>query len=119
MPGPLVAPGDLPDADVLERWYASAFTGAGTPWLARREAVALARLARDRGAGVTLMEAAATMLREPPRESDWEILGADAAGENWEDHRDPARAYALFCRKIDSAARSGARLSYRIWLALA
>ena len=77
------------------------------------------RLARDRGAGVKLMEAAFALLREPVQEPGWEILGADPAGENWEDHRDPARAYALFSCKLESASRAGAPLCYRLWLARA
>ena len=69
------------------------------------------------GEGVRSMEAAAYSFREPPRDTAWEILGADPAGENWDDHRDPSRAFLLVQRKVERARRDGARLQYKLWLA--
>ena len=87
--------------------------------LIEQEAETLARHALMLGRGVRLMEASALTLHEPPRDTDWEILGADAPGENWEDHRDPRRAFALFERKLRWARVAGARLQYKLWLAAA
>ncbi|APX22812.1 hypothetical protein Ga0080559_TMP2016 [Salipiger profundus] len=114
----LLAPDDPPRA-TLDAWVRAATTGAGTPWLSTAEAETLARHALMLGRGVRLMEASALTLHEPPRDTDWEILGADAPGENWEDHRDPRRAFALFERKLRWARVAGARLQYKLWLAAA
>ncbi|MDJ0822015.1 MAG: hypothetical protein QNJ09_09450 [Paracoccaceae bacterium] len=113
----LLAPDDLPPADRLQDLFRAGLTGDGTPWLARREVAALARMARDRGVGISLMEAGTVPLHEPVGDSGWEILGADPAGWNWAEHHDPARAYELFCRKLNAAARAGVTLHYRLWLA--
>ncbi|MCA0846207.1 hypothetical protein [Salipiger thiooxidans] len=110
------APDDMPTEATLLAWVASAQTGAGTPWLPARHAEALARFALMRGMGVRLMEAAAMILHEPPRDIGWEILGADDPGDNWEDHRDPQRAFALFRHKLALARNEGARLQYKLWL---
>ncbi len=107
------APAPLP----LEAWFDAAHTGAGTPWLLARDADALARFALGRGEGVSLMEAAARAFREPPRDIGWEILGSDAAGDNWEDHGDPHRAYRLFRAKLEKARADGVVLLYKLWLA--
>lgn len=101
----------------LPAWFDAAHTGGGAPWLLAEQADALVRHALTRGEGVTLMEAAARAFHEPPRDTDWEILGNDPKGENWEDHRDPARAYALFQRKLARARADGVTLLYKIWLA--
>ena len=63
-----------------------------------------------------MMEAVAPRFREPPRDVSWEILGVDEEGENWEDHRIPQLAYALFQKKLGWARRDGAVLQYKIWL---
>ena len=90
--GSLLAPDDLPPDDRMQALLHAGLSGDGTPWLARREAAALARLARDRGTGISLMEAGTIPLHEPVSDPGWEILGADPAGWNWSDHCDPARA---------------------------
>ncbi len=100
----------------LAAWFDAAHSGAGTPWLSAADADLLVRYALTRGEGVAMMEAAAYTFHEPPREAGWEILGADPAGWNWEEHRDPARACALFRRKLRRAVEDGARLQYKIWL---
>nr|WP_249200575.1 hypothetical protein [Thetidibacter halocola] len=103
----------------MAAWLEAAHGGAGTPWLSRDEALLLALYALERGEGVSMMEAASYMLHEPPRDIGWEIIGADLPGENWEDHRDPRRAFVLFRRKLRDAERSGARLQYKLWLSRA
>ena len=55
------------------------------------------------------MEACAPTFHEPVRDVSWEMIGADSDGENWEDHRDPQRAYRLFRAKLRLAARDGVR----------
>ena len=113
----LLDPDDLPPDDRMQTLLQAGLTGDGTPCLARREAAALARLARDRGIGISLMEAGAVPLHEPVGDPAWEILGADPKGWNWPDHYDPARTYTLFCQKIEAASRAGVSLHYRLWLA--
>lgn len=110
---PAPAPSVRPTFDA---WLSAGQTGAGTPWLSVRQTESLARYALMRGYGVRLMEAAALTLHEPPRDTDWEILGADAPGTNWDDHRDPARAFRLLADKLALARRAGARLQYKLWL---
>ncbi|MCR8549078.1 hypothetical protein M4578_14665 [Salipiger sp. P9] len=105
-----------PGEEQLLAWLNAAHRGGGTPWLTRDQAQALARYALTRGEGVRMMEAAAFTMHEPPRDIAWEILGADAPGENWDDHRDPDRAFALFQSKLRLAERDGARLQYKLWL---
>ncbi|MBV2359578.1 hypothetical protein KUH32_07320 [Thalassococcus sp. CAU 1522] len=112
-------PDDLPSQTALDAWVAAARTGAGTPWLQARHAETLARHAMGRGLGISLMEASTRRFTEPPRDTSWEILGADPPGENWDDHRDPSRAYTLFLAKIRAAQRDGVVLQYKIWLAKA
>ncbi|MDU8910006.1 hypothetical protein [Aestuariicoccus sp. MJ-SS9] len=112
----LLADADPPSPEDLAAWRQAAHTGDGAPWLRAGSAEALARFAAARGEGVSMMEAAALTLREPPRDIGWEIIGADAPGENWEDHRDPARALSLVLRKLAQARRYGVRLQYKIWL---
>jgi len=109
---------DLPAPDQLALWLEAGHCGGGTPWLSALDATALAEFALACGEGVRMMEAAAYSFREPPRDVGWEILGADAPGENWDDHKDPARAYALFRRKLAQAQAEGARLQYKLWFAL-
>lgn len=101
----------------LQAWRAAALRGEGSPWLRPSQAEALAQYALRFGEGVSMMEAVATPFREPVRETDWEILGADAEGENWDDHGDPARALTLLRRKFRVAQTAGAVLEYKIWLA--
>lgn len=108
---------DTPAPLPLDAWLAAAHTGAGTPWLLASDADALARFALRRGEGVSLMEAAARAFREPPRDIGWEILGSDSPGDNWDDHRNPHRAYALFRAKLDKAHADGVVLLYKLWLA--
>ncbi|EPX83079.1 hypothetical protein [Salipiger mucosus] len=108
---------DAPPPASLRAWMVAGHSGAGTPWLRPGEALALARYALVRGEGVRMMEAAAMTLHEPPRDVDWEIIGADAPGENWEDHLDPGAAYDLVRRKLRLARDEGARLQYKLWLA--
>ena len=105
------APAPLP----LEAWFQAAHTGAGAPWLLAGDADALVRFALSRGEGVSLMEAAARAFHEPPRDIGWEILGTDAPGENWEDHRDPRRAYVLFRNKLEKARLDRVTLLYKLW----
>lgn len=105
------------ETEDLAGLFRSAHSGTGTPWLSAEAADRLVGYALALGEGVSMMEAAAYVLSEPVRESDWEILGADAPGENWNDHRDPVRAQALFRRKLRQAALAGARLQYRLWFA--
>ncbi|MGP6089083.1 hypothetical protein [Antarctobacter jejuensis] len=101
----------------LADWQAMARGSEGSPWLRAAEAEALACYALQFGEGVSTMEAVATQFREPVRDVSWEIIGADAAGENWEDHRDPARALDLVRRKLALARQAGAVLEYKLWLA--
>ncbi|CUH79362.1 hypothetical protein [Tropicibacter naphthalenivorans] len=112
----LLAPDDAPTPAMLRAWFEAAHTGAGTPFLPPDHADALARYALLRGEGVSMMEAVAPAFRDPPRDVSWEILGDDAPGQNWHDHRDPQRAYALFRQKLDWARRDRARLDYKLWL---
>ncbi|EIE50231.1 hypothetical protein AL036_12680 [Salipiger aestuarii] len=114
----LLAPGDdpAPAFPTLCAWTRAARTGAGSPWLSPGDAETLARHALARGLGVRLLEAAALTLHEPPRDTDWEILGADAPGANWDDHRDPSRALHLLLTKLRQARTAGARLQYKLWL---
>lgn len=112
----LLTPEPRPLPSLLEDWAAAARSGAGSPWLSAAQAEALARYALAQGEGVHLMEAAAYTLHEPPRDIGWEILGADPQGENWDDHRDPVRAFALLRQKLTMARRNGARLQYKLWL---
>ena len=109
-------PDEAPSQAALSAWLDAAQTGSGTPWLPTAHAAIFAGYARDRGFGVSLMEASTAVFTEPPRDTDWEILGADTAGDNWADHRDPARAFALFERKLRRARRDGARLQYKLWI---
>ncbi|MBN9886183.1 hypothetical protein [Salipiger abyssi] len=110
-----LAPDPTPGEEQLLAWLAAARTGGGTPWLRPEQAEALARFALTHGEGIRLMEAAAFTMHEPPRDISWEILGADAPGENWDDHRDPHKAFILFQSKLRLAAREGARLQYKLW----
>jgi hypothetical protein len=112
----LLAPEPVPSAATLADWRKAARTGDGSPWLRPHLADALARYALAHGEGVAMMEAVAPAFREPPRDLDWEIIGDDAPGENWEDHRDPQQAYALFRHKLALAQRDRARLDYKLWL---
>ena len=106
-----------PEADrLLAAWFAAAHEGGGTPWLTPGEAEALALYALRRGEGVRMMEAVRHPIPDAARDPDLEILGADAPGENWEDHGDPSRALTLLRRKLLDAARGGARLRYKLWL---
>ena len=115
----LLAPHDPdPGHDMLRAWARAARTGAGSPWLSPVDAESLARHGLARGLGVRLMEASALTLHEPPRDTDWEILGADPDGANWDDHRDPARAFRLVQAKLRQARAAGARLQYKIWLGM-
>jgi hypothetical protein len=107
---------DGPSLAQLDAWAAMARTGQGTPWLKAHEADALARRALQKGWGVSLMEASVKTFHEPPRDVDWEILGNDPAGENWEEHRDPARAYRLLKAKHRKAREDRVVLLYKIWL---
>ena len=111
---------DLPAFDDrvarLAAWFEAAHQGDGSPWLTPGETELLASFGVTRGEGVRMMEAATHPFREPPRDPDWEIIGADDPGENWEDHRDPARALALVRRKLRAAGKAGARLHYKLWL---
>ncbi|MDO6584885.1 hypothetical protein Q4543_05090 [Salipiger sp. 1_MG-2023] len=113
MTNPAPAPSPRP---TLDAWLSAGQTGAGTPWLSALQAESLARYALMRGYGVRLMEASALTLHEPPRDTDWEILGADAPGSNWEDHHNPACAFRLLVDKLTLARRAGARLQYKLWL---
>lgn len=113
----LLAPDDqAPACATLNAWTRAARTGAGSPWLSPNDAETLARHALARGLGVRLMEASALTLHEPPRDTDWEILGADPLGANWDDHQDPARALRLLVTKLRQARTAGARLQYKLWL---
>ncbi|WGW04428.1 hypothetical protein [Tropicibacter oceani] len=112
----LLTEDDPPTPAQLSAWREAAHSGTGTPWLRADQADVLARFALGLGEGVSLMEAVAPRFREPPRDVGWEILGDDPAGENWADHRDPQRAYALLLRKLTQAQADGARLHYKIWL---
>lgn len=100
----------------LAVWFATAQGGDGSPWLTQGEAEALAGYALRRGCGVRMMEAAKPPFREPPDDTDWEMIGADAPGENWHDHHDPGRAFALLRHKLRAAAKTGAHLHYKLWL---
>lgn len=111
--------GRLASLDRLQAWRRAALTGDGSPWLRASEAEALARYALRFGEGVSLMEAVATRFREPVRDIGWEMIGADAPGQNWEDHHDPARALELLHRKLEQARRDGAVLEYKLWLSCA
>lgn len=119
MAGGLLAPGGGPTQDALAEWRAQALTGDGSPWLRASAADALARYALKFGEGVQMMEAVATRFREPVRDVGWEIIGADPEGDNWDDHRDPQRAYALLRSKLRQAQEDGAVLEYKLWLARA
>lgn len=112
----LLAPDRGPSADALAVWRKAALTGDGAPWLRAADADALARYALKFNEGVHMMEAVAPRFREPPRDVSWEILGADAPGENWQDHGDPQQAYALLQKKLRWARADGALLDYKIWL---
>ncbi len=101
---------------MLARLRAEAHTGSGASWLYSDQADALARYALKFHEGVRLMEACAPTFHEPVRDVSWEMIGADCEGENWEDHRDPQRAYRLFRAKLRLAARDGVRLKYKLWL---
>lgn len=106
-----------PKADrLLAGWFAEAHQGGGTPWLSPGEAEALAIYAFKRGEGVRIAEARVFPHAETPCDPVFEILGADAPGNNWEDHRDPERALALLRAKLRAAADTGVRLRYKIWL---
>ena len=100
----------------LAEWFAAAHQGSGTPWLTPGEAEVLVRFALTQGEGVSMMEAASARFHEPPRDIGWEMIGADDPGENWEDHRDPKRAFAVFRAKLRAAQQAGAHLQYRLWL---
>ncbi|WP_323767547.1 hypothetical protein [Antarctobacter sp.] len=112
----LLAPDTGPSQRDLAAWREDARQGEGSPWLKAAQADALARYALKFGEGVHMMEAIAPRFREPPRDVSWEILGDDPEGQNWDDHRDPQRAYALLQRKLGWARRDGAVLHYKIWL---
>ena len=112
----LLTEDEAQDAGDLSGWFAAAHTGEGAPWLLAAQADALARYALERGEGVSLMEAAARILREPPRDIGWEILGHDTPGLNWEDHHDPELAYRVFTAKIRKARLDGVRLLYKLWV---
>ncbi|WP_425074296.1 hypothetical protein [Sagittula sp. S175] len=99
----------------LPACLAAAHTGNGSPWLAAAQADELARYALKQGEGISLMEAAARMFREPPRDIGWEILGNDRDGYNWEDHRDPHLAYRVFLAKLRKARLDGVQLLYKLW----
>ncbi|MBP0484357.1 hypothetical protein [Sagittula salina] len=105
-----------PEVD-LPAWFAAAHTGDGSPWLAAAQADELVRYALKRGEGVCLMEAAARMFHEPPRDIGWEILGNDRDGFNWADHRDPKLAYRVFLAKLKKAKLDGVQLLYKLWFA--
>ena len=105
-----------PSAETLADWRRQARQGEGGPWLRAAQTQALARYALHHGEGVCMMEALAGPFHEPPRDISWEILGADPTGQNWEDHRDPQRAYALLQDKLLAARAVGAVLDYKIWL---
>lgn len=109
----LTAPGG---PSPLSQLRAEAHTGSGARWLFSDQADALARYALKFHEGVRLMEACAPTFHEPVRDVSWEMIGADSDGENWEDHRDPQRAYRLFQAKLRLAARDGVRLKYKLWL---
>ncbi|WP_300434678.1 hypothetical protein [uncultured Mameliella sp.] len=111
-----LSPSGGPSEAELKTWRRAAQSGKGTPWLDAGRADALARYALKFGEGVQMMEAVATRFREPVRDVGWEIIGADAEGENWEDHRDPQRAYALMRAKLRAARNAGAVLEYKLWL---
>lgn len=107
-----------PEADrLLAGWFAEAHEGAGTPWLTPGEAEALAIFALKQGEGVRIVEARVYPQSETPCDPALEILGADAPGENWEDHLCPERALTLLRRKLRAASDTGLRLRYKIWLA--
>ncbi len=116
MSGGTADPDDVSPAKIAA-WRATALGGDGTPWLRADQALVLARSALARGEGVSMMEAVAPTFKEPPRDVSWEIIGADPTGENWEDHHDPRRAFALLQRKLQQARRDGAVLHYKLWLA--
>jgi hypothetical protein len=106
-----------PEADrLLADWFEEAHQGAGSPWLTPGEAEALALFALKRGEGVRIMEARVYPHSETPCDPVFEILGADAPGENWEDHQDPATALTLVRRKLRAASKAGSRLRYKLWL---
>lgn len=113
----LLSDRDRPSSGTLAAWFQSAHTGDGTPWLRAAQADVLARYALARGEGLCMMEASALSFREPPRDTGWEILGADPDGQNWTDHNDPQRAYALFKAKVRMAQTDGAVLQYKLWFA--
>ncbi len=106
-----------PEPARLAQWRAAARGADGSPWLRSAEAEALAVYALELGEGVSTMEAVATRFREPVRDISWEIIGADAEGENWEEHRDPQRALRLLRDKLAHARQAGAVLEYKLWLA--
>lgn len=99
----------------LPRAFAAAHTGDGSPWLLAAQADELARYALKQGEGISLMEAAARMFHEPPRDIGWEILGSDPDGFNWQDHRDPMLAYRVFLAKLKKARLDGVQLLYKLW----
>lgn len=106
-----------PDHARLAEWRQQARGPEGSPWLRAMQADLLACHALQFDEGVSMMEAVATRFREPVRDVSWEMIGADAAGENWEDHRDPACALDLVRRKLALARQAGAVLEYKLWLA--
>lgn len=106
----------LPAEDMLSDWFAQAHTGAGSPWLTQGETLLLAEYGVLHGEGVRMMEASTRDFREPPQNVGWEIIGADAPGDNWDDHRDPAKALTLLKRKLRQAQQDGARLQYKLWI---
>ncbi|MFW2589687.1 hypothetical protein [Sagittula sp. SSi028] len=96
--------------------FRAAHSGDGAPWLLAAQADELARYALKRGEGICLMEAAVRRSKAPPRDVDWEILGNDRDGFNWEDHRDPMLAYRVFLAKLKKARLDKVQLLYKLWL---
>lgn len=91
-------------------------TGIGSAWMDADKGFAFAEYAMSMGLGVSFMEVYGTGESRGKYNLDHTILGVDEMGENWADHRDPARALETVKNKMHAASKDGLTLKYKFWL---
>jgi hypothetical protein len=105
-----VETGDFPEEFELAQ------TGKGSQHMNAETGFAFAKYCLTMGFGVSVMEAYGTGESRGKHGLWHQILNVDDPGENWEDHKCPARALELVKEKMRLASEDGVVLMYKFWI---
>jgi len=105
-----------PDGERFALQFELAQRGVGSDWMDAKDVTAFAKYALSRGFGVQYMEAYGDGPSRGKHALWHQILGIDDPGENWDDHRDPARAFEILRQKLDLARVDGVDLKCKLWI---